>query len=509
MKLSKIIYIMLAGLIFHACSLEEEPPFLAQETVYNSGANAKRALDGAYETMRRLDYFGQQYPLFVNMGSGFMVTRKGGNNNTNINNTSVASLKPLSNSDYLTGPWAAIYKTIGVTNDGIGNMIPISDPQKEDELLYNDVLGQMHFVRAFNYFQLVTFWGDVPLRLNTTTMETLNMAKTPAREVYAQIIKDAEQAADLMNGTTGVGYPKANAANMLLAKVYMALATAPESIKESGVNYWQLAYDEAIKAYGNYQLVPTYSDLFTDGKSDNTNESIFEIQSAIGASLDWYRVFTPSQFLAGGIGYGYLKINAEVYDLQNEKYPNDPRIGATYLSYYTTTTGGSTTTYPTRANRATANFNNAFPYFVKFAAKDPSHSSSETNQNYIVYRYADLLLMLAEISNELENGEQLGYVTEVLGRVGLAPQAGYSGGKEAFRLAVMQEYTFELLGEGHDWFNNRRRGYQFFLDNVILPHNNYSKFNAAADVTFETDEATVMFAPIPSTEINTNQLINE
>ena len=78
--------------------------------------------------------------------------------------------------------------------------------------------------------------------------------------------------------------------------------------------------------------------------------------------------------------------------MQNEKYPNDPRIGATYLSYYTTTTGGSTTTYPTRANRATANFNNAFPYFVKFAAKDPSHSSSETNQNYIVYRYADFVI---------------------------------------------------------------------------------------------------------------------
>ena len=88
--------------------------------------------------------------------------------------------------------------------------------------------------------------------------------------------------------------------------------------------------------------------------------------------------------------------------------------------------------------------------------------------------------MLYEVIT-LENGEQLGYVTEVLGRVGLAPQAGYSGGKEAFRLAVMQEYTFELLGEGHDWFNNRRRGYQFFLDNVILPHNNYSKL-------FSTDQ---------------------
>ena len=70
--------------------------------------------------------------------------------------------------------------------------------------------------------------------------------------------------------------------------------------------------------------------------------------------------------------------------------------------------------------------------------------------------------MLAEISNELQNGEQMTYLTEVLDRVGLNPRPEYSQGQEAFREAIMEEYRYELLGEAHDWFNNRRRGYEYF-----------------------------------------------
>ena len=77
--------------------------------------------------------------------------------------------------------------------------------------------------------------------------------------------------------------------------------------------------------------------------------------------------------------------------------------------------------------------------------------------------------MLSEISNELQNGQEMTYVTEVLERVGLTPNVGYSGGQDSFRAAIMKEYQFELIGEGHDWFNNRRRGYNYFRDNIIIP----------------------------------------
>jgi hypothetical protein len=72
----------------------------------------------------------------------------------------------------------------------------------------------------------------------------------------------------------------------------------------------------------------------------------------------------------------------------------------------------------------------------------------------------------------------------------------------------MYEYRYELLGEGHDWFNNRRRGYDWFKNEVIDPHNNYALFDSNVDVTLETSKDIVMHVPIPSSEINRNDLIS-
>ena len=76
------------------------------------------------------------------------------------------------------------------------------------------------------------------------------------------------------------------------------------------------------------------------------------------------------------------------------------------------------------------------------------------------------------ISNELNNGQQLGFVTELLSRVGMSPQDAYSGTQDEFREAIMYEYRFEVLGEGEDDHNNRRRGFDYFLNKTILFHNN-------------------------------------
>jgi hypothetical protein len=125
--------------------------------------------------------------------------------------------------------------------------------------------------------------------------------------------------------------------------------------------------------------------------------------------------------------------------------------------------------------------------------------------------------MLAEISNELSNGEQLGYVTEVLNRAGMpenpnfdVDSSGYAGiGQTDFRDKIMKEYRYELLGEGEDAHNNRRRGFDYFLNNVIIPHNTNTSLNFnSLDLTLSTDPSQVMFLPIPVREINTNDLID-
>ena len=119
--------------------------------------------------------------------------------------------------------------------------------------------------------------------------------------------------------------------------------------------------------------------------------------------------------------------------------------------------------------------------------------------------------MLAEISNELQNGEEMIYLNEVLSRAGVTARAEYSQGQASFREAIMDEYKFELLGEGQDAHNNRRRGFQYFLENTIKPNNDKigtAHYVANRDLILSEDEGKVMFLPFPTDEINTNELID-
>ena len=178
-------------------------------------------------------------------------------------------------------------------------------------------------------------------------------------------------------------------------------------------------------------------------------------------------------------------------------------------------------TYPSR-NRGW--FGNSHPYLFKFANKDITHSNQYDSKNIIVYRYADLLLMLAEISNELgDSANALNYVTQVLDRSGLSNAEYASADQTTFRDKIMKEYRYELIGEGEDAHNNRRRGFDYFLENIIIPHNPSSwhpitqnrrlsdgqsmNFNNK-DLTLSEDPSQVMFLPLPTREVNTNDLIN-
>ena len=506
MKNYKFTFLIILGILFTSCSLEEEPPFLANENVYSSASNATSALFGVYEAMVQYEYYGNEFLFLTNVNSGLMVSRRTGNNNKNSYNSTLSSLKPSSGLVAIENSWTGIYQTIGRTNEVINSATASENPSTPDELIINDVIGQAYFVRAFNYFNLVRLWGEIPLRVTPTTTETVHLAKSPIEAIYAQIIIDVKRAQQLMNGAVASGTPKPQAADMLLSKVYMTLATASSAIQDSSLNYWQLAYDEAIKAYGTYDLLPSYDDLFLGTNGNNTGESIFELQSVVGASLDHTRAFTPNWYTTAAT-FGWFKINIENYDLHAVTYPNDPRLATTYVSTWTRGNNGSIErSYPT--NTARSNFGNSFPYLFKLGSRDPNNAVRETNKNFKIYRYSDLLLMLSEISNELQNGQEMTYVTEVLGRVGLSPHAGYSGGQDSFRTAIMKEYQFELMGEGHDWFNNRRRGYNYFLNTIIIPHNTAASFNNSVDVTHDTDETMVMSIPMAVAEINANNEIS-
>jgi hypothetical protein len=505
--ISFLVCLFTTSLILVSCDLEEDPPFL-NVSLYNKPQEAEAARDGIYAALAH--YNAQEQRMFVENGfSGLMVTRRGGNKLTSVWMNNVMKLNPTENVD-TQNTWIGLYRLLSRANAVISNTSHDVSSTDIDQVKLNDVAGHAYFIRAWAHFSLTRLWGDIPVWLTVANESDVHRAKTSSKEVYQQVIDDATQAIALLNGSAGIGFPKAHASRMMLAKVYMLLATNPDlqADGKSEMDYWNMAYQEAKAVYdsGDYVLVTDYASLF-DGTNENSSESIFEVQlSQDAANSQMGRNYTPWKYKAGQ-AFGWFGVSASVYDYHFAQYPNDTRLGATYLHEYTRAdTGGTVRVYPSNTQRN--NFGNAHPYLFKHAEKDKSHTNQFNSQNLIIYRYADLILMLAEISNELQNGEALGYVTEVLDRAGVTPHAGYTTDQASFRDAVMDEYRFELLGEGLDSYNNRRRGYAYFLENTINRHNNNSNFNANVDVLLNDVESEVMYLDIPLLEINNNNLID-
>jgi len=492
-KILSLFFVL--ALTFVSCDLEENPPFLKESNVYNSIEGVNVALNGIYSSFANFNYYSADFHHSTLYMSGLFVVKR----STDVN--SIGKLSPEPSINYTTNLWRASYEAIARANDLIKN-VPENTP--DDQL--KNILGITYFLRAHTYFNLVRLYGAVPIFTKPAKEENFNQPRASVTEVYNLIIEDAKKAESLMfdNVTQVDGRPSKYASNMLLAKVYMTLAG-----NDNASPNWQLAYNEAIKVYNKYTLVSNYGDLWaTEASANHNSESIFEINFNEEFSSRITRLFTPNNAFPGR-GWERFRVNPEVVDAHMNTYPGDPRIDFTFRSEYTKSSNGSTVkAYPSRSR---ASFNNGFPWVNKYFVKDQTASTDANNFNYVHYRYADLLLMLAEIENELNGpANAYPYVNEVLKRArdtnNSAVPADWSGlSQDDFRSAIMKEYHFELLAEGQDFFVSRRRGFDFFKTNYIDVH------NARADKPFDIiypEDPKVMLFPIPSSEIETNENIN-
>jgi len=490
-----LIATIFSSLLYVSCNLEENPPYLTESSVYTSVDGASTALNGVFNPLTDHFYYGHDYHVVNAYMSGMFAAKVGRDRYT------IGALRPTPTINYLTKFWEFSYKSIGRANDMIVN---VAEDSGDAEL--DNILGITYFLRAHVYLNLVRLYGGVPLRVLPTTPETLHQPRASVEDVYALIIADCEKAKSLMKGPgeQSGGKPGKYAANMLLAKTYMTLAG-----NNSSSPYWQKAYDEAIQVYGMYSLVNNYDDLFSsENTANNNSESIFEIQFNPEVKSKIGRIFTPNAAYAGP-GWERVRALPEVVDAHAARYPNDPRYNSTFRDQYNKFGNGALLkVYPARAR---SNFNVAYTYINKYFIKDQSIKSDATNYNFVQLRYGDLLLMLAEIENEL-NGPTSAYqyVNEVLTRArnsgnGVTEPANWFGlNQDEFRAAIMKEYHFELLGEGQDFFVGHRRGYDFFKVNYIDVHN--ARIDRGFDPVFPDDQS-VMLIPIPGVEIDTNREI--
>jgi len=506
-----IVLITFCTSLFYACSTEESPSTLSKESVYTTESGLRAAINGVYSSAT--DYFGSTfiYHQLINQPSGTFIGYSG------PDRAGLSALNITGDYVHINTYYASSYKVIGRAN---GVIVNVPNGETNEEIL--NMLGQAYFLRAYTYFNLARTFGGLPLRLEPATAETLHIPRSSVEEVYAAVISDLEKAKQLLHdtGAQETGRPSNDAAKFLLAKVYMTLAG-----NNNGSEYWQKAHDEAIEVYGKYSLVDNYYDLFgaEDGLANNSSEAIFEFQrNGETHSTGIYQMFSPPNY-GNYKGWRKVRPNIDVVETHSSTYPNDPRYGATFIDEYPhIRTAKATVAYPNAAVTASKR-NNAkgFPWIYKYTLKDKNATITGNNRNFVPYRYADLLLMLGEIENELgQTSTAITRVNEVLQRArnsydptvgpgaGSTEPADWSGlSQEEFRIAIMKEYRFELLAEGHDFYNNRRRGWDWFRVNIIEFHNNYPVFKNNVDIKYPVDPK-IMLLPFPTSEINANNMIS-
>lgn len=531
----------------------------SEEQVFSTAEGVETAVNGMYYQLQSYDYYGARLRLLLWPHSGKYFSKQAANIDAN-------KLDVTNNNINLGALWLGMYQTINQINKVIVNV--------EGSGLKNEKtsLGQAYFLRAVVYFDLVRMFESVPIRTTPSTIDNIHIAKSSKEELYNLIISDLKKAAVLLpnRGEYIPGRPLKYAANAYLAKVYITLAGENSaSIKTSDfnpvteseitvapiLNFWSEAKTELdyVINNGGYSLTPTYAELFREGNR-NTSESIFELQyghngavktndivrdvvltdhpsipkgiSTFGRILPNKEMFSDHIIQYSGIplttansgtqnGYVFWKAGAATNLVTLNSTVADPRINVTYVynSYVKTSNGATTNLFP---RQKTGNF--AYAALNKYG--DLSYDGTSTIRNLILLRYADILLLRAEVENELNGpGTAYAFVNRVLLRArtttsGLTTQpADWTSAtvntQAIFRERIMKEREYELNGEGHEWFDMRRRNLGRFQEQ-INHHNDATTFYGSqnnSDFIF-TNVETELRIPIPLSELSTNNKIN-
>jgi starch-binding outer membrane protein, SusD/RagB family len=497
-------------LTFQSCTdfITEEPAtFYSEKAVFSTEAGVETAVNGLYASMNNGAYYGTSWHNGVLPHSGlFFSTQAAGRD--------IASLNATPSNITINDLWEQAYTTINSANIVIQNLEnPTSSVANKQT-----ALGDAYFLRGMTYLDLVRLFNGVPLRTKPTSLDDIHLPRAKRNDVISLIISDLQKAKTLMSdaGKTKNNRPSKYAANIYLARLYIQLAG-----EENGdAANWEKARTELLEIYNSkkFKLTPTYAQLFTPGV-ENTTESIYELQYANTGSVrnsDIVRLYTPSEstFAPSNVTtFGRIRPNKEIFDAHVKQYPTDPRIASTYLfDSYTKPNGTVQQIYPKRTKG-----NTGFAFIRKWF--DPAYNSTTTERNYIIARYADVLLMLAEVENEITGPSAAYiYVNEVLKRARDTNGDGVSDAvhpadwtgmdKNTFRNRIMNERRYELLSEGQEWFDARRRGYDYFLNNIVIPHNSNSKLDSLIDFKYP-DNKRNMLLPIPLLELSGNQQVND
>jgi hypothetical protein len=444
-----ILIVSVAGITACKKFLDIDPPYIQDaENFFLTEEDYNRALIGAYDLLQA---------SFLSVWIGDIAS-----DNTIAGGESVNDTRGLHQIDDMTH---------GGLNDELRNVMrwnytgltranfileqqnnpdAIEFPQKAK------IFAEAKFLRAYYYFELVKFFGGVPLIIDERigVEESRNIPRATAEEVYAQIESDLSDCIPLLDASPSIkGRVSSGAAKSLLGKVYLYQGKFGQAA---------IILDQVITS-GQYSLINDFNDLFalsTEGHS----ETVFDVEytGAVGGD---YGCLVCLEGNAGPGFNGIRQYNGPVYgdgnsynlptqDLYNAFSASDPRRDATVLdieAFIAAQANPGSISYAIGAGGHTGYYNNKY---IKRKGEIGLPDDDLTSPvNYRAIRYADVLLMAAE-AHYLSGGASTAqsYLDLVRARVGM-PSITISSVND-----IWNERRLELSCEGHRFFDLVRTG---------------------------------------------------
>ena len=419
-----LLSIVTLGLLSSSCEkfLEEKPyDFLTATNFYQNEGDASAGMNGEFSVMESQRLYGRTAWLIGEL-PGEYIDVVGA---TTGDRAELSRYTYTANNGEIAFWWINTYLMISRANDVVQKVPPIN----MDEARKNNIVGNARFLRALGYFELVRSYGAVPLLLEPVSgpNDDLRPARTPTSEVYNQIIEDLKFAeANCLTenkiAATNKGRVSSGAAAALLAKVYLTRASSADA--QGTDNQDALAACNRVINSNLYSLAPVYGNVFLP-EQENGSEHIFSVQFDLPPNTGNIIV---RQFLPAASG-GFASFTA------TDAFVKSYAATDVRKDWNLTNKAGSTT----------------LPqyYFNKF--RDDKRIGNDSRANWLVTRYADVLLMQSEAINNINAGDATKYqgINRVRTRAGLAPLPTTATSKDAFVDLLVQERAWELCDEGH------------------------------------------------------------
>ncbi|MBT1708365.1 RagB/SusD family nutrient uptake outer membrane protein [Fulvivirgaceae bacterium PWU5] len=454
-NITTILLAATATLLANACgdsALDKKSENYVQvDNYYRTVDELSRALTGAYAILQSNNLGGREYFFLHDLRSDD-VTAGGGQLETPRNQLLIGSHGPTN--AVMTSVYNGLFRLIHRANAIIQN----APEATGDAELKKRLVAESRFLRAWAYYQLAGFWGGVPLYTATPIQfeDSEPQARSSATEIWNFVYTELNAVVpDLPEEYNKNDFGRAGrgAALMVLAKAYIFNGDYTNAKTRL----------EAIKDLG-YTLTDNYFDNFTE-ETEYNQESIFELSYTSGGNYNWDADGNATQVNESWIrsqeysAVGWRNLIPS-NSLLAEYEPNDPRLKDTF--YFIGDTYGDPgaplelTEDKVQGNKSIFNGVEQKVSWKKYSVMyklDPGGFWDKIGINYRMYRYADVLLMLAECENEVGSPDAaIDYLNEIRNRPSVNmleyPTAEYPVNSQAeITRAIIHERRVELAGE--------------------------------------------------------------